>query len=322
MELRSSEGVAPDSFERQPMHADRDPMPTILDTDIGTDIDDTWALAMLLGCPELDLQMIGTVEGDTTYRAHLTAKYLEVAGRTDIPIGIGAGSTHDANKVQEPWLEGYDVTAYPGTLYEDGVQAMVDLIMASPEPVSLVAIGIARNIARALDLEPRIAPKCRFVGMYGSIYLGYDGAPGATPESNVRYDVPALRKVLAAPWREILITPLDTCGLVVLAGERYQRILRSTKAHLQALIENYRIWAERVPWMTVDYEDVRSSTLFDTVAVYLAYSQDLVEVETIPLRITDAGLTVPDPAGNEVQVAMRWRDLDAFYDHLVERLDP
>ncbi|PWH14279.1 MAG: nucleoside hydrolase [Anaerolineae bacterium] len=297
-------------------------IPVILDTDIGTDIDDTWALTMLLNCPELDLRLINTVSGDTTYRAHLTAKFLQAAGRTEIPIGIGLGSPEGSLNFQQPWLDGFDVDSYPGTIYPDGVQAMLEVIAASPQPVTVISIGVATNIARALERNPDIASKCRFVGMHGSVHLGYGGAPGAVPEANVRYDVQALRNVFAAPWLEKIITPLDTCGLVVLEGERYQKVYRSQNPALRALIENYEIWSKLVTWMTVDYTDSKSSTLFDTVAIYLAYSFDLLEMENIRLRITDDGLTLPDPAGDEVLAALRWRDLDAFYDHLLERLKP
>ncbi len=297
-------------------------IPVILDTDIGTDIDDTWALAMLLNCPELDPRLILTAGGDTVYRAQLAAKFLQTAGRADIPIGIGVNNPEGAHKFQQPWLEGYDTAVYPGVIYPDGVQAMIDIILASPEPVTIIAIAVATNIARALEIEPRIAARCRFVGMHGSVYLGYDGQPGAVPEANVAGDVSALRWVLAAPWLEKIVTPLDSCGTVVLAGERYQKIYRSENPVLQALIANYRIWARLVTWMTVDYEDVRSSVLFDTAAVYLAYSQDLLEMKPIRLRVTDDGLTLPDPAGDEVLAALRWRNLDAFYDHLIERLRP
>jgi inosine-uridine nucleoside N-ribohydrolase len=295
-------------------------IPVILDTDIGTDIDDTWALAMLLNSPELDPKLVVTVWGDTTYRAHLVAKFLQVNGRTEIPIGIGIGVPGDAAKCQERWLSGFDIGAYPGVISADGIQAMIDTIMASPQPVTIISIAAVTNIARALDLEPRIASKCRFVGMHGSIYLGYNGDPEPSLELNVRLDVPALRKVLAAPWLEKIITPLDTCGLVILRGERYQKILHSPRPALKALIENYRAWAKLVTWDKVDYQEVRSSVLFDTVAVYLAYSRDLLEVDPIHLRLTDEGLTIPDPAGEEVLAALHWRNLDAYYDHLVERL--
>lgn len=297
-------------------------IPVILDTDIGSDIDDTWALIMLLNCPELDLRLVTTVGGDTVYRAHLTAKLLQTAGRSDIPIAAGLNDPEGGQKFQQPWLEGFDPGAYPGQILDDGAQAMVDVIMASPKPVTVIAIAVATNIARALEIEPRIASKCRFVGMHGSIYIGYDGQPGAVAETNVRYDVPALRKVFAAPWLEKIITPLDTCGLVVLDGERYQQVCHSENPMLKALIENYKIWAKLVSWMKVDYEDVKTSVLFDTVAVYLAYSADLLEMETIHLGVSDDGLTLLDPAGDEVKTALRWRNLDSFYQHLLERLNP
>lgn len=303
------------------------PIPVIFDTDIGTDIDDTWALAMLLNSRELEPRLITTVNGDTVYRAHLAAKFLQVVGRTDIPIGIGLGDPcpdlgEKAQRFQQPWLADFEAKSYPGVIHADGIRALIDVILNSPEPVTIISIGIATNIARALELEPQIAPKCRFVGMHGSIHIGYNGQPGAIAEANVRHDVPALRKVLAAPWREKIITPLDTCGIVVLDGEHYQRVLHSPNPVLQALIENYKIWAKLVTWMRVDFVEVKSSVLFDTVAVYLAYSTDLLEVEKLCLRITDDGLTIPDSAGDEILVALRWRNLEGFILHLLDKLKP
>ena len=64
-------------------------IPVILDTDIGFDIDDTWALGLLLKCPELDVKLITTSSDNTPIKAKLVAKFLEIVGRTDIPIGIG-----------------------------------------------------------------------------------------------------------------------------------------------------------------------------------------------------------------------------------------
>ena len=63
--------------------------PVIFDTDICDDIDDTWALVLLLKCPEFDVKLITTTVGDTRAKAKVVAKLLEIADRTDIPIGIG-----------------------------------------------------------------------------------------------------------------------------------------------------------------------------------------------------------------------------------------
>jgi inosine-uridine nucleoside N-ribohydrolase len=55
----------------------------------------------------------------------------------------------------------------------DGVQALIDAIMASKDPVTPIAFGPAPNLEVALQREPRLAQRARFVGMYGSLYRGY-----------------------------------------------------------------------------------------------------------------------------------------------------
>ncbi len=294
-------------------------IPVILDTDIGSDVDDTWALALLLRSPELDLKLVLTATCDTVYRARIAAKLLQTAGRTDVPVGIGLRGA-PAHEYQRPWVETYDLSAYPGTVHEQGIQAMIDLIRHSPEPVTIIAISAATNLAHALRIAPDIAEKCRFVGMFGSVDRGYGEGSSPLAEANVKGDIAAARQVFAAPWRETLITPLDTCDQVILSGEAYQRIRRADDPLLRAVIENYRIWAPLVPWVEIDDVEMRSSTLFDTVAVYMAYSLELLQMETMRLSITDAGLTVRDEDGAAVQVALAWRDLPAFREHLTERL--
>ena len=64
-------------------------IPVIFDTDICDDIDDTWALALLLQSPEFDVKLVVTAVGNTVSKAKTVAKFLEIAGRTDIPVGIG-----------------------------------------------------------------------------------------------------------------------------------------------------------------------------------------------------------------------------------------
>ncbi len=304
--------------------ASHHPIPVILDTDIGTDMDDTWALAQLLRSPELSPKLILTCAGGIDFRTTITARFLEVCNRTDVPIdrGIQAWDTEASHRNQEPWIKKYDLAAYPGEIAGDGVDRMIRIIEESPVPVTIIAIGPAVNIAAALKRAPHIAQKCRFVGMFGSFDIGYTGGLPASAETNVRLDPPALRTVMAAPWLDVLLTPLDTCNFAILEGENYHRIWSATSdPMLRALIENYCLFAPRVTWMHCDYFAVRSTILFDCVAVYLAYSEDFVETETMHFAITDDGFTVRDESGPfTARVALRWRDLPAFHTHLTNRL--
>ena len=66
--------------------------------------------------------------------------------------------------------------------------------------------------------------------------------------------------------------------------------------------------------------DSRSSTLFDTVAIYLAMRHDLLETENLGIRVTDDGRTRIDGNAKKISCAMKWKNLDAFEKLLVERL--
>jgi inosine-uridine nucleoside N-ribohydrolase len=296
-------------------------IPVILATDIGDDIDDTWALALLLRSPELDLRLVVTDYGDTVYRARLVAKLLQVAGRTDVPIGVGLRQA-DKGGAQGEWLGDYALASYPGRVHEDGAKALVDTVMASPEPMTLIAIGPPPTVQAALQREPRIAGRLRLVGMFGSLREGYAERSKPEPEWNVKAAPAAARALLGAAWRESLLTPLDTCGHVVLSGERYARVRASQDPLVRAVIENYRLWCPRHDWCAADkrYVSEKSSTLFDTVAVYLAFSQDLVGVERLGVRVADDGATTPDPKARAQGWATSWKDLDAFAELLAARL--
>jgi hypothetical protein len=107
---------------------------------------------------------------------------------------------------------------------------------------------------------------------------------------------------------------------VQLEGEKYRAVRDCPDPLIQALIENYRIWAEHVSWVKGLDADAYSSTLFDTVAVYLAFSDELVVMEDLGVRVTDDGYTVIDEDAKRIHCATAWKDLTAFEDLLVKRL--
>ena len=292
-------------------------IPVILDTDIGGDIDDAWALALILKSPELDLKLVVTDTGNPTFRAAVAAKYLEAGGRTDIPIGLGVHE-NDGTSPQEAWVGGMQLSDYSGQIIEDGVGAMIDVIMNSPEPVTLICIGPVPNLRAALEREPRIVENAKIVGMFGSLRLGYDGSEEISSETNVRLNPAACRQMFNA-FTDVTITPLDTCGLVQLKGFQYKKVHDCKDPLIQALIESYTSWAKYVDWTVVD-PTVHSSILFDTVAVYLAISEDFVEIEELGVRVTDDGYTLIDENEKSLRWATKWKDLAAFEAWLVNRL--
>lgn len=284
--------------------------PIVLDTDIGTDIDDTWALAQVLGTPALDLRLVTTVAGDATYRARIAQALLAVGGRPEVPVTAGIGGIGRDDRLQ-PSL----AASSTRETFDDGVDALVAACASGP--VTIVAIGPLSNLAAALARDPTIAERARVVAMGGSVHVGYRGTPGATAEYNAACDIAATRAVLAAPW-DVLLAPLDTCGTVLLRDERYQRLLPSPPPLLRAVLDSYREWCGDRP----TYEH-RSTTLYDCVAVHLAHDESVVEIEDVPLTIDGVGVMHVSPTdGSRVRCALRWRDggTDAFLDALVTAL--
>lgn len=299
------------------------PVPIIIDTDIGSDIDDSWALAMALKSPELDLKLVTVTEFDVVYQAKLAAKMLEIAGRSDIPVGIGLScGRYDKNCFIRDWVEDYDLSSYPN-VREDGVQALIDTIMASEEKVTIIAIGAFRNLAAAVEREPRIKEKSKILGVCANIYngafRGMNWYPPLGRESNIWCDVDAYRRSVEVEGWEVEIVPLDLTGGTILNGERYAKVKEHGEKDplIKALMECCDIWYKNIEF---NFHG-ESSCLFDTVGIYAAFTHENMNYQRLPLYANDDSITLIDPMrGKEMDIAITWGDKDKFYKFLVARL--
>src|SRR4029077_15375428 len=78
----------------------------IIDTDIGDDVDDAFAVALALRSPELQILGITTAFGDTETRAKLVDRILGEVGRGDIPVAAGKATQTKSNFTQRAYAEG------------------------------------------------------------------------------------------------------------------------------------------------------------------------------------------------------------------------
>ena len=89
-------------------------MKVVLDTDIGTDIDDAWALGYALKSPTFQLLGVTVSDADTRQRARLACKLLSRLGRTDVPVATGRQTPAvppDRVDYQFMWAEDFQVQA-------------------------------------------------------------------------------------------------------------------------------------------------------------------------------------------------------------------
>jgi purine nucleosidase len=114
-------------------------MKVLLDTDIGTDIDDAWALGLLLASPDVDLVGVTISDGDTAARAKVAAKLLHRTGHAAVPLAVGrATPPPDSVDYQFTWAENFTALQ---PLTTPAADFIVDTLRRSPGEVTLVAVG-------------------------------------------------------------------------------------------------------------------------------------------------------------------------------------
>ena len=112
--------------------------------------------------------MVATAAHNTVYRAKICAKLLERAGRHDIPVVVGIpGIPVPRDERQLNWVKEYDLKNYPGTVYEDGVSAVIKIVEQADGPVTIVAIGPMTNLGVITELAPHLARTTEFLAAAG-----------------------------------------------------------------------------------------------------------------------------------------------------------
>jgi purine nucleosidase len=130
----------------------------LLDTDIGSDIDDAVALAYLLAQPQCDLLGITTVSGEPEKRAALASAICRAAGK-EIPIYPGLADPFRRKQWQPVCQQAEALSGWPHqTEFPNGqaVDFLRETIRAHPGEVVLLTIGPLTNIATLFQTDPGI----------------------------------------------------------------------------------------------------------------------------------------------------------------------
>jgi len=231
------------SINNQTVHAVRQKRAVFLDTDIGDDIDDALALALILQSPEITLQGVSTVFGDTYKRAHLAAHLLRVFGREDIPVAAGVASPlllrHRPSGVpQAAILDEREILPAISSL--SGPELLIQTALTHQEPLTLICIGPLTNIATALTIEPCISMAIGNIVMMG----GASRIPWA--EWNVRSDARAARIVLASGIPVTMIG-LDVTMRCQLRTCDIEQLRSLSSPHAQLLSKLIAVWQRHRP---------------------------------------------------------------------------
>ena len=162
----------------------------IIDTDVGTDVDDLWTLAVAVGRSDVDLVAVTVVYGDVGLRARLASLALTGMG-VSVPVARGISDPMSDKEVMWAGFEGVGVprldAASAGS--DDAVDLLCSLTAADPGNIDVVAIGPLTNIAAAIERDSTFVSNVRRLTIMGGEF-GREWA-----EHNVSSDVTASRIV-------------------------------------------------------------------------------------------------------------------------------
>ncbi|MEN6644988.1 MAG: nucleoside hydrolase [Armatimonadia bacterium] len=252
------------------------PRRIIFDTDIGTDIDDAYALAFILASPELELVGVTIANNRTDQRAKLALRMLYDTGNSHIPVAVGRQTETGGTVNQAPWAEDFEALQ---PVSQSAAEFIVEQVNAAPGELTLVPVGPFTNIADALALDPELPGKLREIILMG----GCVGWPeGATPEIRAEYnivtDVPASQAMLSC-GTPMTMVPLDATLQVRLEAEDRAKLADCGTPLTEALCGMLSYWGHPTP------------TLHDPLAVAVTIEPAICGMANLNVVCDDKGFT-------------------------------
>jgi len=285
----------------------------IIDTDIGDDIDDAFAVGLALSSPEFEILGISSAWGDTHLRARLLSRFLKETGRSDIPVAIGI-ARHPPGKVDVLTQALYAQGGPADQNDPNAVDFILEQIKLHPGEITLIAVGPETNLGAAIDRDAATFRKLkRVVLMGGSVYRGYGQfnygkTHGPDPEWNILCDIQAAQKVFGSGV-PLYVMPLDSTQIKLQELERAE-IFKAGTPLTDALLMLYTQWARGTS---------QTPTLFDAVAVAYAIHPELCPATPIRLRVDDQAYTRVVEGMPNAQVCLR-SSSDQFLEFFMPRI--
>jgi inosine-uridine nucleoside N-ribohydrolase len=301
----------------------------IFDCDLGDDIDDAYALGLLITMQDrYEILGITTCYGRTEDRARLAAKFLQETHQ-NIPIYAGRNTSAQNERAnwfaeQFYWAEGFERKIIPKQDFSNQYRKAIglpplkskepsaaefirDQLIRHPEEIIIFSVGPVTNMADVMELEPNILKKAKAIyAMFGSFRLGYDATPKIHAEWNVAVDIPAAKKFVQS-GANIIYAGLDVTAMVKLDAAKRAQILQRQSPLTNALSGLYVLWGQETP------------TLFDPVAIGMEAYPQLFKTEEVHMRVDDAGYTriIPNEKPN-ARIGIHI-DTDAFIGRIMKK---
>ncbi len=256
-------------------------MPTklILDTDIGSDIDDAVCLAYLLAQPQCDLLGITTVSGEPAQRAMMASAQCKVAGKA-VPICAGAELPLLVAPRQPKCPQAYALSRWDhDTNFKAGeaIEFLRHTIRANPGEVTLLAIGPLTNIALLFKTDPEIPALLKSLVLMGGLFdtNKLRNWKGGKWEWNIYCDPHAAAIVYRAGAPVHRSIGLDVTTHVTMDAPEVRR--RFQTKLLRPVLDFAEVWFQHAETITF-HDPLAAATIFDDGIVTYERGQTQVEL--------------------------------------------
>ena len=292
------------------------PVKVILDTDIGSDIDDAVCLAYLLSNPECRLMGVTTVSGQADKRAMLASALCNVAGK-DVPIYPGAEEPL-IGRQKQPVAQQARVlgnwkheTKFPRG---EAIEFMRRTIRENPGEVVLLAIGPLTNAALLFKTDQEIPKLLKGLVLMCGVFT--NRLPGVGPlEWNAICDPYAAAIVYAGQTDVHRSIGLDVTRQVTLDSDEVRSKFKAP--FLEPVLDFASVWFERTSRITF-HDPLAAATIFDSRIC--AFKKGNVEVELASDRLRGLTHWEADPEKGRHEVALEV-DRDRFFEHYLSVFD-
>ncbi len=261
----------------------------IFDCDLGGDIDDAFALGLLLTSPELEIMGIVMDHGLTKERAKVACKMLYETGMEQIPVfvgrktgnRVGIDTTGDYSN-QFYWAAGFDKIK-PQT--KSATDFIIETLNKYPGEVILFTVGPVPNMADILKKQPDVLRKAKkVVSMFGSFYKDYNENVVPCQEWNVVADIKS-SQVFTESGAKLVFAGLDITSHIKLNSEKRNLLFGRKSPLTDAIWGLYTLWGYQ--WGDAP----ATPTLFDPVAIGMVLWPDLFTTKAVHAFVDDKGFT-------------------------------
>jgi len=272
------------------------PVPIILDTDIGTDVDDAYALILAARSAQLDLRAVTTVYGNVAIRSAMARKLLLMMGKQEVPVALGVEKPFDGKEVHWGGWEGKGVLVegevVKGVSQTHASDLISEILSQTKEKIVVVSVGGLTNIAVVLRQQSSLRARIeRFVIMGGSVrpfVLEGKKIPEKL-ETNLHHDVEAAALVLQSGV-PITLVPAEVTFRAKLFLNDFERIRNAPSPLARAMSYMTQDFGSRLKIFMKSfgvnqyYADM-ATLLHDPLAVCTLVDPSVVKIERVKIRV-------------------------------------